>query len=137
MTNQENQHPLTQAELREFTGDDIRYRHAFARSVIYTPGVKHLAERASAYWLLDDIAILTVSRELKRAAVKNPLVADMQFWILTVAQDQTALLTCGDGNKGHPVYSQRIPFTDFPLPSVEVWAAFDGQHWTLYLPSEH
>jgi len=24
----------------------------------------------------------------------------------------------------------------FPLPLIGIWAGFDGEHWTLYLPSK-
>jgi hypothetical protein len=30
-----------------------------------------------------------------------------------------------------------IPYTDFPLESVEVWAQNNGQGFTLMLPSEY
>ncbi|MEZ6069473.1 MAG: hypothetical protein R3C10_04185 [Pirellulales bacterium] len=32
---------------------------------------------------------------------------------------------------------QHIPFTDFPLGEIDLWVAFDGRYYTLYLPSEH
>ncbi|MEL7089572.1 MAG: DUF6876 family protein [Planctomycetota bacterium] len=47
---------LDVADLRRFTGDDIRYRHELNPSVIYTPGVRYLAEQGQAYWLIDAIA---------------------------------------------------------------------------------
>jgi hypothetical protein len=36
-----------------------------------------------------------------------------------------------------PFYTRLIPFTDFPLDYADIWAGFDGERWTLYLPSEH
>jgi hypothetical protein len=48
--------PLTHQDLRQFTGDATRYRHWMNRRVIYTPGIKHLAGQAQAYWLVDAIA---------------------------------------------------------------------------------
>ena len=36
-----------------------------------------------------------------------------------------------------PFITQDLPFTDFPLESIDLWCGFDGEHFTLYLPSEH
>jgi len=30
-----------------------------------------------------------------------------------------------------------VPFTDFPLEAIDLWVGYDGQYYTLYLPSEH
>ena len=128
---------LTHDELRQFTGDLERFRHGLNRRVIYTPGVKHLAERAGAYWLIDDIAILIGSPEMRRAAEANANFREMQFWKLTVAAEGSAKLSCHDGNGLTAGTGFNYGFTDFPLDQVEIWAAFDGEHWTLYLPSEH
>ena len=54
------------------------------------------------HWLLDEIAlaqrqIIPVKRE------------DFQVWDLKVDADQTALLTCGDGN-GYEVYARAIVY---------------------------
>jgi len=40
---------LTENDLRQFTGDLVRYRHSLNRKVIYTPGVQHVAKTAGAY----------------------------------------------------------------------------------------
>ena len=47
---------LTREDLRQFSGSETWYRHAFVRSVLYTDGVKHVAEAGGAYWLIDEIA---------------------------------------------------------------------------------
>ena len=39
---------LSESDLRQFTGGDVRYRHAFNRAAIYTEGVQFLAEREQA-----------------------------------------------------------------------------------------
>ena len=64
--------------------------------MLYTEGAEYVAETAGAQWLLDEIAlaqrhIIPVKRE------------DFQVWDLKVNADQTATLTCGDGN-GREVY---------------------------------
>ena len=93
--------------------------------MLYTEGVEYVVENAGAYWLLDEIAlaqrhIIPVKRE------------DFQVWDLIVNADQTALLTCGDGN-GLEVYSKPIPFTDFPVPGIRFYYA----DWVIHLPSEY
>ena len=93
--------------------------------MLYTEGVEYVVDNAGAYWLLDEIAlsqrhIIPVKRE------------DFQVWDLKVNADQTAMLTCGDGN-GREVYAKRIEFTDFPEPGIR----FYYSDWVIYLPSEY
>ncbi len=111
--------------LAQFTGSQNFYRHSLVREVLYTEGAEYVAETAGAFWLLDEIAlaqrhIVPVKRE------------DFQVWDLTVNADQTALLTCGDGN-GREVYSKPVPFTDFPEPGIR----FYYSDWVIHLPSEY
>ena len=93
--------------------------------MLYTEGVEYVVDNAGAYWLLDEIAlsqrhIIPVKRE------------DFQVWDLKVNADQTAMLTCGDGN-GREVYAKRIEFTDFPEPGIRFYYA----DWVIHLPSEY
>lgn len=129
--------PLTHADLRQFTGDLDRFRHPLARGVIYTPGVQYLAERAGAYWLIDEIALAIAGGDVAKAGRSDGRVLSLHFWKLEVREDRSAELTARADNDVPPFLSRRIPWTDFPLDYVDVWAGFDGQHWTLYLPSEH
>lgn len=129
--------PLTHADLRQFTGDLERYRHPLARSVIYTPGVQFLAERAGAYWLIDEIALAIAGGEVAKAGEIDGRVLGLHFWKLEVSKDRTAVLTARADDGVTPFVTKTIPWTDFPLDHVDVWAGFDGRHWTLYLPSEH
>jgi hypothetical protein len=128
---------LTHDQLNQFTGDLTRYRHGLNRRVIYTPGVQFLAARAGAYWLIDVIASYLTPAFIVEAARADERIAWMHFWRLDVAEGGTALVTARADNGCEPFVSQQIPFTDFPLEFVSVWAAFDGEHGVLYLPSEH
>jgi len=116
---------LTQAELDQFTGSEHWYRHPINRKVLFTDGAKYLAEKAGAYWLLDEIAIIQPYD--KRVASE-----EFQVWKLTVRENRTATLVCEDGND-HVVYTQEIPFTDFPLDGITLWFTNN----VIYLPSEH
>jgi hypothetical protein len=126
------QKTLTQYDLAQFTGDLERYKSINSR-VIYTPGVKFVAEKAGAYWLIDAIASYFLGDE----AYEDERLESLQFWRLDVDSDCSATLS-GRADSGVPPYVvQKIPYTDSPLESVDVWAGFDEKHWTLYLPSEH
>lgn len=129
--------PLTHADLRQFTGDLERYRHTLNRRVIYTPGVRYLAEKAGAYWLIDEIALALASRPLQRLMARDERAREMLFWTLVVGPDESAILIASVDSGEPPVVRKRIGWTDFPLERIDIWSGFDGQHWTLYLPSEH
>ncbi|WP_436717744.1 hypothetical protein U8335_13755 [Roseiconus lacunae] len=128
---------LTKDQLNQFTGDMVRYRHLINRKVIYTPGVKYLAEKAEAYWLIDAIASWIGSEPFEDAASKDDRIGYMHFWTLTVHENGTATLAAKADSPEKPFISQQIPFTDFPLDSIDIWAAVSDELWTLYLPSEH
>jgi hypothetical protein len=116
---------LTKADLMQFTGTEHWYRHPFNRAVLYTDGAKFVAERAGAYWLLDEIALLQRYEPRVSAEV-------FQAWKLKVGTDRSAVLTCGNGS-GRVVYTKRIPLTDFPLPEIVLYFT-DG---VILLPSEY
>ena len=41
-----------------------------------------------------------------------------------------------DGND-HEHARQEIPYTDFPMNSITLYACWDGEHWVIMLPSEY
>jgi hypothetical protein len=116
---------LTDADLSQFTGSENWYRHALNRNVLYTDGVQFLADRAGAYWLLDEIAIIQPYD--KRVAAE-----EFQVWKLAVRSDRTATLTCEDGN-GNIVFTKQIEYTDFPLDQFTLYFANN----VIYLPTEY
>ncbi len=128
---------LTHADLKQFTGDLDRYQHSLNRRVIYMPGVQFLAERGGAYWLIDAIASYFGDPLMKKAIARDDCLSTLQFWNLKVNDDRSAVLTMRADSGEKPAITQQIPNTDFPLDQIEVWAGFDGERWTLYLPSEH
>jgi hypothetical protein len=128
---------LTAADLDQFTGDVVRFRHPLNRQVIYTPGVKHVAEAGQAYWLIDAIASWIGSAEFQAAEQLDERISYMHFWTFERSWSKAGQLTARADSPDRPFIVQAIEFTDFPLPRIEIWAAYDGQFWTLYLPSEH
>jgi hypothetical protein len=119
------QNPLTAAELEQFTGTEQWYRHGLNPNVLFTDGVKHVAERAGAFWLVDEIAI---AQRFEQKVVGEAF----QAWVLSVRADQSATLRCEDGD-GHTVFSKEISFTDFPLAEVMLYFTDN----VILLPSEY
>jgi hypothetical protein len=95
------------------------------RDILYTDGVKYVAETAGAYWLIDEIAF--AQRGEKRLATE-----EFQLWKLTVNPDHTATLGCEDGDGG-VVFTKAIEYTDFPLAEIILYFINN----TILLPSEY
>ncbi len=127
---------LTNFDLNQFTGDLQRFRHPLNHNVIYTPGVQHVAEQCGAYWLIDAIVSYFDSPPMKAAIARDSRLSGMQFWRLAV-NDGSAVLSAEADAGETPFIRQEIEYTDFPLEQIDIWAAYDGTLWTLYLPSEH
>ena len=111
--------------LAQFTGSEHWYRHGINRNVLYTDGAQYVAEHAGAYWLLDEIALIQPYD--KRVATE-----EFQVWKLKVKPDNSATLTCDDGN-GNIVFTKAIEFTDFPPEGITLYFTNN----TILLPSEY
>ena len=118
-------------ELNGFCGTECYYRHFTGGK--FTDGVKHLADRAGAYWLID--AVFSYQCERKIRAVP------FQIWTLKVLRSELgknknepmAILEMNE-DTGEPLkVSQKIPYTDFPKGEVKLYL-IDG---VLLLPSEY
>jgi hypothetical protein len=117
--------PFTKADLRQFTGTEQWYRHSLNRKVLFTDGIKFLADRAGAYWLIDEIALI---QPYNKRVTAQPF----QVWKLAVRPDHTAMLTCEDGND-NVVFTKEISFTDFPLDEIMLYFTDN----VILLPSEY
>lgn len=124
---------LQSADLRQFTGTERYYALGVPFSdVVFTDGVEYLARVGGAQWLVVAIAAhLTVRRSLREHGIV--------FWKLAkrAPEATAAVLTAVPDIDLPALVEQVIPYTDFPLDEVEIWAQWDGEVWTLYLPSEH
>jgi hypothetical protein len=115
---------FTPSDLVQFTGTTNWYRHPLVRSVLYTDGVHFIAERAGAYWLVDEIAL---------AQGAAPALSGEEFQTWTLIVDATAaILHCEDGN-GRVLLEKRIEYTDFPEPGIKLYFT-DG---VIMLPGEY
>jgi hypothetical protein len=93
--------------------------------VLFTDGVKFVADSAGAYWLVDEIAI---SQTRPKVGAE-----DFQVWVLKVdLEKRKGVQSCDDGN-GNMVFTKRIEYTDFPLPEIRFYCT-DG---VILLPSEY
>lgn len=68
----------------------------------YTDGVKEVAEKADAFWLIGDICVILTA--LKRTSFTS---------IKLTVKNKKAILLFTDGNFGK-VYEQKYKYTDFP-----------------------
>lgn len=117
--------PFSPDDLAKFVGTENRYRHALNRKVLYTDGVRYVANRAEAFWLIDEIALIQLFD--KRVATE-----EFQVWKLRINANRTAQLDCEDGNN-NVVYTKPIPSTDFPGEGITLWFTDN----TILLPSEY
>jgi len=110
-------------ELEQFTGTMEYYRYPLG--IIFTDGVKYLADKAGAYWLIDNIASWQVEKKVRNCP--------FQIWELKVNKDRTAILTMKEDINEPELVKQKIPFTDFPLDYQKLYLA----NGILMLPSEY
>lgn len=128
---------LKESDLNQFTGDPDRYHHQPFRRMCYTLGIHHIAREGKAYWLIDAISSHIGSPEFNDAVAKDERIGERHFWTFERGGGTAAKLFAKADSPEDPFIVQNIGFTDFPLETIDIWAAWDGHHWTLYLPSEH
>lgn len=114
-----------QSDIAQFTGTNNYYLHP-TKKLKYTDGVKFIAEKYGAYWLIDAIASYQGSKALNVEDLKR-----FQLWELKV-DSGTATLKCKPDSGQPPVIRQWIEFTDFP-ESITLYVEGD----VLLLPLEH
>jgi hypothetical protein len=111
-------------QLSQFIGTEAYWR--ISPSAVLTDGAKYLADGAGAYWLMDAIA----SYLPQFTGKEDFIVAKL------VRTGISAQLTLDDGN-GRVLDQQHIPYTDFPLISIQLYACWGGEFWVLMLCSEY
>lgn len=92
--------------------------------ILYTDGVKQLAEECKAYWLID----LIISHQCKQEIN----LQRFQVWELLRSRESTYDILATDGNN-HFIASQQIPYSDFPYDAATIWLV-DG---CMMLPKEY
>jgi hypothetical protein len=124
------------SNLSMFTGtEDYHAFNALCRNVVLTDGAYYLADTAGAFWLMDIIGSVYAAHPERKK------FWDMGFavWVLKV-EGSKGVVTADDGN-GNIIYTQDIPYTDFPLPEITLYAELgetinEGEVMVVMLPSE-
>lgn len=114
--------------LAQFYGGDELYRHWLG--IRYTEGIKYLADKAGAYWLIDAIASYQPDKRVRT----NRMLQEFQLWELKVdLVKHSCVLTCRTDTDRPAIITQEIEYTDFPLDYIKL--SLEGG--VLLLPSEH
>ena len=119
--------------LSGFYGTERYHKLTIFPGMVATDGVAYLAKAAQCFWLTDEIT--AGQRHPKIRGNRN--LQDMQFWELKVT-DRSAVLTCSE-DENKPVYTKKIPYTNFPLQSIRVWVApyDEAGNKVMMLPTEY
>jgi len=111
-------------QLNQFIGTEKYYR--ISRRHLLTDGTKYLAEAAECFWMMDAIA-------------SHLCEIGTEDWFVLVRVEVTegrAVMIYEDGNDREHA-RQEIPYTDFPLNSITLYACWDQENWVIMLPSEY
>ena len=112
------------SQLNQFIGTEKYYR--ISRRHLLTDGTKYLAEEAECFWMMDAIA-------------SHLCEIGIEDWFVSVRVQVTegrAVMIYEDGNDREHA-RQEIPYTDFPLNSITLYACWDQENWVIMLPSEY
>lgn len=128
-----DQRPDTLPGLGHFTGTENYYAYTLGpirTPFKYTDGVRHVAQSAEAYWLLD--VVFSHAMDLLRKHPQRDELAGLMVARLRVNDDNSAVFTMEDGNENQLI-EQKIEYTDFPAKEQ----VFFLESLVLLLPSEH
>ena len=114
--------------LDQFIGSESFHAHPLTK-LVYTDGVKYLAETAGAFWLVDIVASYQHKAKVAREA--------FQLWTLQIRRNKSAVVTMKSDCGQPAIITQRIDYSDFPLDSIELYCCANGNGVTLMLPSEY
>lgn len=93
--------------------------------IVYTGGVRYLANAAKAFWLLDAIALA------QPRATRDPWLREFQLWELYTRSDRSATLV-RSRDMDSEAFRRNIDFTDFTIDYVRLYVEWN----VLLLPSE-
>ena len=117
-------------DLQQFYGTENLIRWSLISRSVLTDGAHYLAENAGAYWLFDAID----SHLTTRGLTSETEFTGVNLRRLSAADDFQ--LTLDDGN-GNVFADQYIPYSDFPLAEIKLYAIYNGSGWTHMLPTEY
>jgi hypothetical protein len=118
-------------DLQQFYGTENLVRWSPISRSVLTDGAHYLAENAGAYWLFDAIDSHLTTKGL---------TSQTEFTVINLRRLSTTAddfqLTLDDGN-GNVFADQYIPYSDFPLAEIKLFAIYNGSGWTHMLPTEY
>ena len=92
--------------LRQFIGTQEYHRLSLG-SMVCTDGIKFLAEKCEAYWLVDLVA--SYQTERFKTAYR------FQLWKVALLEGSRAVVTCREDTGRPNIVEQHIEYTDFPF----------------------
>lgn len=111
------------------------------KNVFGTPGAAEMAEKCSAWWLLDAVASHLVAN---KKIFSDPRLVNLSIWTLRPTKDSGAVLECRADTGEKPAIKQAIPYTDYDFEKhgeAKLYASmldYDGHAaWLIYLPEEY
>ena len=110
-------------EMQQYNGTE-GYHKLTLTSLLATDGVRMIAEKTGAFWLVDAIASYQTNPEVKALAI--------QFWTLQV-KDNEAVLYCVEDDGMPRIVEQEIEYTDFPEGDWKFYI----QQGVIMLPGEY
>jgi hypothetical protein len=100
---------------------------------IATDGAFLMFQKLECFWLFDLIVL-----QITKVKQKHPDIFSQGFLVSRFVRKNngdSAVLTMDDGNK-NILISQTIPFTTL-TENVLLFVEYNGEGWTILLPSEH
>ena len=114
------------------------------RGLLCTDGIMGVAQEASAYWLIDIVGSLKYEPKVWAEMNQHRLIVCK---LEVNLEKSTAVFTASEmaDDSGipyePPIYTQEIPYTNFPLKEVEMWLDMESRshkgEQVLFLPSEY
>lgn len=108
-------------------GANFMTRHPLSRRFIYSDGVKDLADEG-CYWLLDIIGtevIQVIGNDYDMGIVKVNVSNHQAVIVLEMADDVP------------PAWRREIEYTDMPAGEWMFYVQWDGENYTMILPTEY
>ena len=105
----------TNLDTSQFIGTEHYYK-TLLKGVVYTDGMKYVADETKAYWLIDIVMSYQPKHKDKT----------FQLWKIEVDQEKnTAVVTAREDIGLEPFVRQKIGYTDFPVKEFEFYCC-DG-----------